>query len=360
MMYSHGDILYIKDKYLGSKLNKMSTTHIEWAKNKEAVYTNSRSWRVKSPEDTKPFASDIAIAGASWTIGVGVNYEESFVGHLEEKLKIKIPLLSVGSSSFVQLMRFVETEIHIIKPKIIMISYTSCLVDRCLKDRDTPVHYRPVLKRKQKTRELDIVKANTPPDFLSKHYVSIERKLRNKHHIKNPPNSEKTFATFEYPLWARFYLSSLAFVGKIYHGYPMSLLKNKLGLKSHERIKCDSKESREEILRYCLNHLLKCCKQYNTKVVLHHLYEYSGNTPHVELDYNILTSLSKELGFSYYDWKAMEKNFKDFLTFQGLTIEDHVGAVTWPDHNHPDKNGHRLIADSIYPILKDELNRLSL
>ena len=360
--------LYKSSRYIGVKLNESTCLNVKRALSSETYYTNSRGWRVRSADISKPFESDIAIAGCSWALGTGVNYEDSIVGLLEDYLQIKIPNLGVGSASFIQLLRYVETEINFIKPKLLLVPYGSWLVDRSAKERSTRMHYRPILKKNLQKNQLEIIEPKFPPNFISNHYTRINRRFSVpgkivKREINNWPRSFQ-LTSYKFPTFIKSYLSTLEFIGKIYAGYPINLIKKILNLSSHTRLNVTRLEDRKLILDYSLNKLTELCKKHHTKLIICHVYEYSGQgfdfrKKYIESDKQELIRLSKNLNFTYHDWTSMEHAFVSYLSQKGLQMKDYLGHVHWEDNNHPNQTGYKLIANTLYPILREELQKLT-
>ena len=74
-----GAQLVVADPYTGSKLAPNVSAFIQRAITKEHFYTNDLGFRVERKGLKQSVPVDIAFIGCSWVMGVGVEYEQTYV-----------------------------------------------------------------------------------------------------------------------------------------------------------------------------------------------------------------------------------------------------------------------------------------
>jgi len=342
-MITRGDILTILDDYTGTKLAPNSHAYFERQFSKENYFTNARGYRVKKDEQQDGSHSELIMAGCSWALGTGVEYEHCFAGMLETMLDKKISNIAVGGDSLLQIARRVEKEIPFINPKVVHISFGSWHVNRCCKPQRDPISFRPIIKKKESTNDLFIDPSKNPPLWLLRHYAYIEKKMTDT----------SSFATYK---------RALSFIAKIFHGYPKKYILRTLNrADSVHLVPWKNLNERNDILYFCLSLLSEISERYNVKVIIQHLYEChkikESQKKIQENDRRFFEKYSKNhQNIQYFSWESIKQAFKDSLSKEGLTLEHYRGHVFWTDNNHPNHLGHKLIAEAMYPVLKKELS----
>ncbi len=93
----------IKSFYYHHDLRPMSSFYDHWGYERYKIYTNNLGFKDKSNRVVKFKNKNILFIGDSFTEGVGIKYQDTYVGLIEKKLKNKsndIEVLNAGVQSY--------------------------------------------------------------------------------------------------------------------------------------------------------------------------------------------------------------------------------------------------------------------
>lgn len=341
-----GDYLYTADPDLGSTLRSNAATYLYWEEGPEDVYTNDRGWRV-AEKGAIARPADILAAGCSWTMGVGVSYEDSIVGQLESGLDRPVVNLGVGSYSLLQSVRRIEKEIGFVRPKFILLMYGDWLIDRCFKDNAfAGFIFRPVLKRLINDGSLTETRPRALPDDLLDLAADIERNRTSRELTRYEEAQRRVVER-----WLQ-----------IRNGYGLSFVKSRLGFRTVERLSPRKREHREAALNYCLQHLDALCAGHGARAILCHLAdprlvlsEEDGAEARQE-DRLVDNAVSGCSNVSHLPRRHVLGNLEQFIAREGINAENWQEHLLAREHNHPNKQGYQLVAEGILSGLSQEFS----
>lgn len=336
------NLLYVNDSYLGAKLAANADFVIQRDISRDHVLTNDRGWRV-ARKNEKAGPADAVVMGCSWAMGVGGDYEGSIPAYLEHSLGKRVVNLGVGSYSLFQSVRLLCREISIIKPKLVIMPFGSWLIDRCLKEPESAMSYRPILVKNKEGAIISIAPDN-PPEFMARHYKFIAECL------------SKTKRAVLKSLY-KLYLTGLKNFGKLIH-LRKRILYNLLGKTMFIRFNPKSGADRSAVLTHCFDMLEKACREYGCRIFIYHLYPYRSYQQRadiLETDRVLIQKLvDGHEAMEYVDWRDMKQALDAFSKSKNLSFEAAVEKyINWSDNNHPTPLGYKLIADGIVSNLSN-------
>ena len=112
-----GDVLYKPHKYLGYLLSPNVKSFYFRKYSKEHYYTNNFGWRVESA-NVKTSYTDFFIIGASFVMGIGVEFKDTIGNLLSKRINKKISNIGVGGYNDIQILRKIDLDSSKIKPKM--------------------------------------------------------------------------------------------------------------------------------------------------------------------------------------------------------------------------------------------------
>mgnify|MGYP001233099810 CR=1 FL=1 len=321
------NILFIPDSSLGHKLNSNTAIFVKREISKENYYTNEFGWRVENKGEQYK-EKELGFFGCSWTMGVGNDYCDSIVGHIEKILQKPSNNLGVGSYSLLQINLAIKKNIKFLLKSKIYIMYGSWQLDRCIKDRATAMTFRPILTKNSKNEKFQINEPKNPPFFLVSTFIKI--------------NNSKLF-------FKKFLLKLLIAGSAIYHGIFIRFIEKIFNLQKWTRL--NIKNDRNKILNYCLNDLTNIAKKYNKKISILHLPAFNRKIDTIkelsDLDKETISNFVKESNF--IDYYYLEESEKEFLNYFNT---NEINEIFWQDTNHPNGKGSKIIAEEISNIIK--------
>ena len=261
-------------------------------------------------------------------MGIGNEYKNSIIGHLEGLLGSPSNNLGVGSYSFLQINLALKKHIKLLLDTKIYIFYASWLINRSIKDRATAVTYRPILARSVKNKQIILNRPNNPPLFLVKLFIVL---FNSKILFKN------------------FILKLIIGISMIYHGVLNRLIAKIFNLQKWKRL--DINEDRDKILEYCLNDLLNIAKKYNKEITLIHLPACNKKIKSIKelslFDQKIISKFAESNNLiNYFYLNETEKEFSKYFD------KNEIDEIFWSDTNHPNNKGSRIIAEEISKLIK--------
>lgn len=331
-----GDHIYVQDPVLGSTLKSNAHCYIQREISREHVYTNDRGWRVEA-QNLPASPSDIAFVGCSWPMGVGSEYEDSFVYQLSTMLPYTFANLGVGSYSLLQAYRRLEQDIKFIKPKLVVVFYGHWLLDRCFKSNAMGnVIHRPIFRRSLKTSKLYIEEPRIVIPFVLREYLDLNRKIQV---------SGKSFLRTIYQKFLYFLiLLQKSSLRRIFYKNSEYVLFND-NPKYYE--------DRAYALKYLLERFENLGKSNNCKVLFFHAHKYTANSKVerscIELDDTVLKDYINNSECLYYEPPmTMERVLNSSDAYkQAGNDADFISLIHLPDNNHPNATGHGLIAQTL-------------
>lgn len=340
-MKATGHRLYIPDDYTGVTLAANASTYVIRQESSEHVYTNDRGWRVERP-GMKAAPAEVAVIGCSWPMGCGVEYERSFPYRLQVMTGRSVANLGVGSYSLVQAIRRLEREIAFIRPKVIMVSFSSWMVARCFKyNAFNRVLLRPIFVRNRKTGEPELFEMRNPPGWMADAFLHAVRERR-----KGRADWLRTLCL----------LNSGCLSLKLRRTVPsfrrVDIVQNNL-----EPVNL---ATGRQVTAWCFRRLKELADAAAARVLVCHHFEYFGigrkneageDMPRLAAAYaQIARQVVSELDpvaetLQYESPDAMQKKVKNYLGARGLRVREFVPAIHFAEHNHPNDAGHQLIAE---------------
>ena len=332
---SSGDILYIPHKYLGHTLSKNSRSFFSRKYSKEEYFTNNEGWRVGS-KNQKAKEVDILFAGDSNALGTGVEYKNTIGYFLSKILKKKIANIGIGSYSDIQILRKINLNAQIAKPKVVIYLYTNTIA-RCFKQNGLlDIVHRPILKKNKKNKNIELVEPNQIPFFIYKRFAKLELKKRNnKFNIFN--KIEREF------LWT---------LCQIINRRLKNFVKRILNISKNEYIDSNDRFARLHAIKLISKEINRLVYKFNFKVLFFPIYPYLKKRKEINKHYNemkvfveILKKSKNNKNIFFEVSKNLENLNKSF--FKKRKKKNFLGVLHWIDNNHPTPLGTKLIAKSI-------------
>ncbi len=95
-------------------------------------YTDSFGFRTSEGKET-PLPVEVLVLGCSWTMGMGVEYQDTFTAVLERLSGRRTANLGVGAFGLTQMVRFLEKHAALIRPRWVVLTYGHWMTTRCFK-----------------------------------------------------------------------------------------------------------------------------------------------------------------------------------------------------------------------------------
>jgi len=352
-----GPLLYEPDSYTGSKLASNVSVFIQRRITKEHVYTNDMGFRIEKPGLIQKTPVDIVFLGCSTVMGVGVEYETTFVSKISKIQDVNVANLGVGSHGLQQFVRNLEKNVKDLKPSMVVLCYGHGHTDRAFKvNAFASILRRPiyVYHKNKDTLIIREPKYNPP--------VSLVNKLSD---LMMYPNIPHIFSFKDIILYMQ--KEILMKYVTIRNGALLNLFLNKLGLKKWQYADSSLEKNRRRVIFDAVQKLNKLSKEFGFAVLIHNYFPYS----HFDFDVNekkqevsnrlasIDTGLFQEAinitnaDNIFYEAPDLEKElYDDWMHNNGFDEGHYKDAFHLPDNNHPNEIGHSIIAESIVKQLK--------
>jgi hypothetical protein len=117
--YVHGDPLLVYDPELGFAPRPNSVSKVDGAAGLWNVYTDRRGARVSAPGAQTPDHADIVVVGCSFTWGLSLENEQTFVHKIGQALHVPVANLSMGGYSTVQALQLLRRNLDL-APKLVI------------------------------------------------------------------------------------------------------------------------------------------------------------------------------------------------------------------------------------------------
>jgi len=320
---------------LGSTLRPNMNQIINLEYSSRRIITNKRGWRV-SKSNKGVYQSPVMVAGCSWAEGVHENWENTYTSIIEKTFNLDVANIGVSSYSLLQIARRIKSEVDIVKPNIIVISYLSSHINRCFKyNAALGLIHRPIYR--------------------------IDN--NGKYKVNNPVILP--VSTFNY-LFSFVNKKSLSILNKSILYFSKKIMYLLEGAYSNKYIDPLNGESvtnvsiRKNTLKLFFNDLEKICVKHNCKVLLCGMPGRIFNNEDVRLVYNddddLINALLSEDKY-YNNFKYIESsNFLDEMN-KHVKNNRYFGSVWAKDNPHPNGLGYEVIGKVISKKMKILLNK---
>ncbi len=302
------------------------------------LITNERSWRISSP-DKGIYQSPIMVAGCSWAEGVHEDWKDTYTSIIEKTFKVDVGNIGVSSYSLLQIMKRIKSEVEIVKPKIIVISYLSGHIERCFKyNAVVDLIHRPIYKISQ----------NKDKKYLVLEPITLSNNTFNYLSLLATSNQNLNLIQKSILYFSRKMMLLL-------NGHFLNKFITKKYIDPVKNVKVDDAKVRMNTLLLFLSDLDSVCTINNCKVILFGMPDRIGNHEHTRLVHNRDDELINDI-------LAKKTYFNNIRYIQSSELVNKIdaqvsnnmyfGSVWARDNPHPNSAGYRIIGKAIVENMK--------
>jgi hypothetical protein len=339
------DVLYRSDPYLGSTHVPGACVRVDRSLSGEDCFTNDRGWRAGDRGRRAPPVR-VAVAGCSWTFGVGVPYDQCITAIIEQALGEPVANWGYSSYSLLQVTRMLERNLPGSGASFVVVLYGHWLVTRCFrKYSHGHLLQRPVFCWNPSFNRLEILEPATVPDTILWPYVRLKSRVAGG---SAGLSGRWMLAACDALLAAH------AFVKRRWNRLS-PLQRRKVRPKDTARYGV----ARREVIRWCLDRLRRLADEHRCRVLIHHLFEYPlfERMPYWDHAMNDRRTFESETGNDgtrragvvYEGWDRMQRRVDRERKLLDQTASH--DPLYSQDTNHPNAAGYRLIAEVLMEAL---------
>ena len=352
-----GAQLVVADPYTGSKLAPNVSTFIQRAITKEHFYTNDLGFRVERKGLKQSVPVDIAFIGCSWVMGVGVEYEQTYVYKVSKMLNANVANLGVGTYSITQAIRILEKNIDLLKPRIIVYGFLNGHISRDFRTNTFEgILRRPIYVYYKNKKKIQIMEPRYNPS---------NKCLETYSYYKMYPSIPHDYSfkdIYGYTIRQIIKLNSMVSNGAI-----TNLILKRLGLKRWRYGDSYLEENRKTIINDAISRLHHLSQKYSSKVLIHNLFHYKMLDMHnkqsvrdkykadTKKDLELFGKAIKSEGAKDIFFVSIDQEkelYDNWLKKNGFKYGHYLEAIHLPGTNHPNEIGNGIIAESIAKQIK--------
>jgi len=344
---------FISDPFLGTK----HPARFEGAQNGIHYYTDNNGFRVDGPGQITKSPADIVFVGASQTEGQGVEYNESFAYKVGKHFNLHTANISIGSFSPLQCSRIFKRHVELLKPKVVFVEFDKNFMPRNFKNNaftDKNI-IRPIYRFDQMKQEIVLEETNyVIPEWVFRlRFLGLSL-------IKSSSVIERILGKI--------------FIKTIYFHRVCSQLNIRILQKTILRkfgnipncigfAEC-TPEQKEKACHQNVFEMIKVYaelgKAHGFQTLLHGLGGHRSNPPTKEENQQfeaevekIIASLNAE-SYVVHMKRESELPFYDEWLSEHNLEPDKIGETFYlPNDNHPNNDGHTVIARSVVKQIED-------
>lgn len=324
------------------------------------VYTDEFGFRTSDGTRT-PLPAEVAVLGCSWTMGMGVEHQDTFSAVLERESGRQTVNLGVGAFGLTQMVRFLEKHAPLVRPRVVVLTYGHWMTTRCFK-RNTlyDVLDRPMYGRRPDGGLVLVEPGYCPSRRLVRRVLDDFRYPQTDHRFG--PGDVLAHLRWRWNMsWIRFRS------GRLWQAAA-----RRLGMSPWEVVEPDGRLDEEmigfrgQVIQHFVNDLEALSRRFDFEALIHHFFEFNlfdpefaSVRPHltverdlVALDGDLFRRAIGRLGSGggrlVYQGPGDERDLYDaYLAERGLPPGRYRRPCSLIEDYHPNTVGHQLIARSI-------------